>query len=126
MVVVVVVAADWTERINQIRENPVLHPQTAAKNTAIEAAMIHGDCAFNLPKLFLITIIIISTYLFIYFDSVCLKTRWRITGISAGATERLQPTERCAAGFCLIRPHTQWDLHADAGHVGVYYAHHGK
>lgn len=27
---------------------------------------------------------------------------------------------------CLIRPHTQWDLHADAGHVGVYYTHHGK
>lgn len=69
-------AADWTERINQIRENPVLHPQTAAKNTAIEAGMIHGDCAFNLPKLFLITIIIILLfYLFILTVSV-----WKHTG----------------------------------------------
>lgn len=36
--------------MNKIRENPVLHPQTAAKNTASEAGMIHDDCAFSLQR----------------------------------------------------------------------------
>lgn len=38
------------KEINKIRENPVLHPQTAAKNTASKAGMIHDDCAFSLQR----------------------------------------------------------------------------
>lgn len=54
----------WWQQIGQkeiykIRENPVLHPQTAAKNTASEAGMINDDCAFSLQKPFFIIIIII-------------------------------------------------------------------
>lgn len=96
--------------MNKIRENPVPHPQTAAKNKASEAGMINYGCAFGLRKPFFIIILLILT--------VSLKTHWRITGISAWAAERLQLTICCPAGF-VYSDLTQWYLHADARHVGV-------
>lgn len=52
------------KEINKIRENSVLQPQTAAKNTASEAGMIHDDCAFSLQRQFfnIVIFLILTAY----------------------------------------------------------------
>lgn len=67
------------KEINKIRENPVLQPQTATKNTASEAGMIHHDCAFSLQRQ-LFNIIIVF---FPNFDSVLQGfPLWQQNGLS--------------------------------------------